>query len=186
VLAFAKLLVAFAPWLAFLFIAHDTLWRVKVGLLVALVLSVAMGVLKLHRGIILWVGLVFFGAATLAVIAFDDMWTVGHLGVLANGALAAGAWATVAIGKPFTLDYAREHVDPALWNEPHFVRSNMLITSVWATTFTVNATLAFVKMERIVLPDLACELLSYALLIGTAVFTVWYPSHLRRMPTQPR
>jgi hypothetical protein len=185
-LAFAKLLVAFAPWLAFLFIAHDTLWRVELGLGVALVLSVIMGVLRLHRGIILWVGLVFFSVTTVAVIAFEDTWTLRHLGVLANGALAAGAWLTVVAGKPFTLDYAKEHVDPALWNEPQFVRSNVIITSVWATTFTINAGLAFIKMERLGLSDLACEIVSYGLLVGTAVFTVWFPSHLRRKRTPAR
>lgn len=179
-LTFLKLLLSFAPWLSFLFIAHDTLLRVKIGLAVALVLSVVMGVLRLHRGIILWVGLIFFTAATVAVFVFEDTWTLRHLGVLANGALAAGAWLTIIAGKPFTLDYAKEHVDPSLWNEPHFVRSNVLITAVWASTFTANCALAFGKMEHIALSDLAFEIISYALLLGTAAFTVWYPDHLRR------
>jgi hypothetical protein len=183
-LAFAKLLVSFAPWLAFLFIAHDSLWRVEVGLVVALVLSVVMGVLRLHRGIILWVGLAFFSATTVAVIVFDDTWTLKHLGVLANGALATGAWLTILAGKPFTLDYAKEHVDPSLWNDPQFVRSNTIITSLWAATFTINAGLAFIKMERMGPSDLACEIASYGLLVGTAVFTVWFPSYLRRKRTQ--
>lgn len=179
-LAFLKLMVAFAPWLSFLFIAHDTVWRVKLGLVVALVLSVVMGVLRLHRGIILWVGLVFFSAATIAVLAFDDMWTVGHLGILANGALAAGAWLTILIGKPFTLDYAKEHVDPALWTSPFFVRTNMLMTAVWASAFTINSAIAFFKMEHLFLSELAWEIVSYGILVATAVFTVWYPEHLRR------
>jgi hypothetical protein len=183
-LTFFKLLLSFAPWLSFLIIAHDSLLRVKIGLIAALVLSVVMGVLRLHRGIILWVGLFFFTAATVAVIGFEDTWTLRHLGVLANGALAAGAWLTIAVGKPFTLDYAKEHVDPSLWTEPAFVRSNVLITAVWATTFTINAALAFGKMERIALTELAFELISYSLLIGTAVFTVWYPQHLRRAKQQ--
>jgi ABC-type nickel/cobalt efflux system permease component RcnA len=39
-------------------------------------------------------------------------------------------------------------------------------------------------MERIALTELAFELISYSLLIGTAVFTVWYPQHLRRAKQQ--
>ncbi len=62
--AFAKLVLGFAPWVAFLLIAHGSLVRVKLGLAVALVLSVAMGIARLHRGIILWVGLVFFVCAS--------------------------------------------------------------------------------------------------------------------------
>jgi hypothetical protein len=179
-LAFVKLLMAFAPWLAFLVIAHDTLYRVKLGLIVALVLSIVMGVARLHRGIILWVGLVFFGCATVAVVAMEDMWTLRHMGVLANGALAAGAWLTILVGKPFTLDYAREHTDPSLWDDPRFLRSNSIITSVWAATFTLNAGLAFAKMAHAGLSDLTYEVISYALLVGTALFTTWYPAHLRR------
>jgi hypothetical protein len=178
--SFIKLLVAFAPWLCFLFIAHDTLFRVKLGLVVALVLSVVMGVARVHRGIILWVGLVFFAAATVAVVWWEDMWTLRHMGILANGALALGAWLTIAAGKPFTLDYAREHTDPSLWGKPEFIRSNVIITSVWASAFTVNCALAYAKMERLGLSDLGYEIVSYALLVATALFTTWYPAHLRR------
>ena len=179
-MAFLKLLLAFLPWLAFLAIAHGSLFRLKLGLAVALLLSVAMGIGKLHRGVILWVGLSFFVFATLAVVAFNDMWTVQHMGILANGTLAASTWLTVVFRRPFTLDYAREHVDPSLWNEPSFIRTNMVITSVWAAVFTVNAVLAWGKMEHLLLSDLAYEVLSYALLVATAAFTVWYPKQVRR------
>lgn len=183
-IAFAKLLFGFAPWLAFLFIAHGTMFRVKVGLVVALVLSVAMGVARLHRGIILWVGLVFFVCASVAVIVFENLWTLRHMGILANGALAAGAWLTVVLRRPFTLDYAKEHTDPALWSHPLFLKTNYVITSAWAATFTLNAGLAFLKMNRLVFDELTIELMSYALLIGCAVFTVWYQGYARRMRAQ--
>jgi hypothetical protein len=179
-MSFLKLIVSFAPWLAFLVIAHDTSLRVKIGLLVALALSVVMGVARLHRGIILWVGLVFFGGAAIAVVGLDDTWTLAHMGVLANGALAAGAWLTILVRKPFTLDYARDHTDPSLWDNPQFVRSNNIITAVWAATFTTNAGLAFGKMMHFAIPDLAYEIISYAFLVGAALFTTWYPAYLRR------
>ena len=44
-----KLLLAFAPWLSFLIIARGSLFNLKLGLTVALVLSVVMGVARLHR-----------------------------------------------------------------------------------------------------------------------------------------
>lgn len=179
-MSFLKLLASFAPWIAFLLIAHDNLLRVKIGLVVALVLSIAMGLLRLHRGIILWVGLAFFTAATVAVIGFENRWVLQHMGVLANGALAAGAWTTLAIGRPFTLDYARAQVDRSMWDNPLFVRSNRLITAIWAAAFTVNAGLAWLKMRHVGLSDLGYELLTYALLVGVALFTTWYPAWLRR------
>ena len=96
-------------------------------------------------------------------------------------ALALGAWLTIALNKPFTLDYAKEHVDPSLWSDPFFIRTNVLMTGVWASAFTLNAILAFGKMEQFALPELGYELISYAVLIGTAIFTVWYPEHLRKV-----
>lgn len=178
-MSFLKLVLSFAPWIAFLVIAQGSLFRLEIGLVVALVLTIGMGVTRLHRGIILWVGLLFFSYATLAVLAFGSMWTVRHMGVLANGALAAGSWLTIAIGKPFTLDYAREHTDPALWNQPFFIRTNIIITAAWAATFTVNAILAWGKMEGFVLQGWGYEILSYLFLLGAAAFTSWYPNYVR-------
>ena len=185
-LAFLKLMLSFAPWLSFLIIARDTLLRVEIGLSVALALTVVMGVLRLNRGIILWVSLTFFAAATVSVIVLNDAWTLQYLGVLANGALALAAWLTVALGKPFTLDYAKDQVDPSLWNEPHFIRTNVLMTVLWASAFTVSAVLAFGKLEQAVLSELAYDLVSYAILIAAAIFTVLYPEHVHRMRAAAR
>ncbi len=183
-MAFLKLLLAFAPWIAFLIIAHGSLLRMKIGLVVALVLSVVMGLTRLHRGVILWIGLLFFSSATIAVALLDNAWTARHMGVLASAALATGSWLTIALKKPFTLDYAREHTDPSLWNSPIFIRTNLILTAVWASVFTLNAILAWGKMVHFVLPEVGYEVISYTFLIGTAVFTTWYPGYLRRVRQQ--
>jgi hypothetical protein len=177
-MSFVKLLLSFAPWIAFLIIAKDTMARVEIGLIAALVLSIVMAVLKLHRGIIMWVGLLFFTAATIAVLGFHNIWTVRHLGVLANGALALGSWITLAIGKPFTLEYARAHTDPSKWNDPVFIRVNVQLTSVWASVFTFNTAIAWALTKHI-LPESIGHTLSYAALIGAAAFTSWFPNHVR-------
>ncbi len=179
-MSFFKLLLTFAPWLSFLLIARDSLFRLKVGLVVALALSVVMGITRLHRGVILWAGLLFFTYATVAVALLNNMWTARHMGVMANGALAVSTWLTIAINKPFTLDYAREHTDPSLWNNPLFIQTNIVIASVWGLIFSVNAILAWGKMERFILSDLGYEVTTYALLIGTVAFTSWYPDYVHR------
>ena len=145
-----------------------------------------MGVARLHRGVILWAGLLFFVFSTLAVVAFDNMWTARHMGVLANGMLAVSTWLTVVLKRPFTLEYAREHVDPSLWADPLFVKTNVVLTSVWGSVFTVNAILAWGKMEQFVLPELAYEIISYTLLVSTAIFTTWYPKHVRQFDSEDK
>ena len=185
-MGFFKLLLAFAPWLSFLIIAHGSMFRLELGLCVALGLSILMGVLRLHRGLILWVGLAFFAAATVLVVVFKNMWTVQYMGVLANGSLALGTWAGIVMGKPFTLDYSKDHTDPSLWNSPLFLRTNNIIASVWGSAFTLNALLAWLKMKQLFFSELTFELISYALLIGVAVFTQWYPAYLRRLRASQR
>ncbi len=177
---FVKLLLSFAPWIAFLIIAPGGMLRLKIGVAVALALSVVMGLLRLHRGVILWVGLAFFTYATVAVIVFEHMWTVRFMGVLANGALALGTWATVGMKKPFTLDYAKDHTDPALWNHPAFIRSNMIIASAWGACFTINAGLALYASLTPDFPALTRELASYTVMLLALFFTTWYPNHARR------
>lgn len=86
----------------------------------------------------------------------------------------------MVLGRPFTLDYARAHTDPALWSNPRFIRTNLVVTSVWGLVFSLNAVLAAGKMERLVLPDWGYEGLSYALLVAAALFTSRYPAHVRR------
>ncbi|WP_296805846.1 hypothetical protein [Thiocapsa sp.] len=97
-------------------IAHEGLFRLQLGLGVALALSVILGLTGIHRGVILWAGLVFFSLASIAVIGFPDLWTIRHMGVLAAGMLATATWFSVLIRKPFTLDYARAHTDRSLWS----------------------------------------------------------------------
>ena len=179
-MSFLRLILGFAPWLAFLIIAHGSLFRLKLGLLIALALSIVMAVTRLQRGMIMWVGLIFFSTAALLVVVLNAHWTVRYMGVLAMSVLSIGSWTSLLIGRPFTLDYARQRVDPSLWNDPRFLRVNRRLTAAWGVAFTINALLAFGKMQRFGVEPLAYELLTYACLIGTALFTSWYPAHVRR------
>ncbi|EGV18970.1 hypothetical protein [Thiocapsa marina] len=186
-MSFFRLLLAFSPWLAFMVIAHEGLFRLQLGLGVALAISVILGLTGIHRGVILWAGLVFFSLAGIAVIGFQDLWTIRHMGVLAAGMLATATWFSVLIRKPFTLDYARAHTDPSLWNDPVFLRTNFILTSAWGTIFTLNALLAFGKMESVLLQPWQYETISYVLLVCGVILTTWYPNRVRSRaaPTAP-
>jgi len=177
---FFKLLLGFAPWIAFLFIAHGSLFRLKLGLVVAALLTIVMAVMKLHKGVVMWVGIVFFTFASIAVLGFENAWAMRHMGILANGALAAGAWITLALGKPFTLEYAREHVAPALWNDPVFLRTNVFMTTVWAVVFTCGAGLAYAKTLDLGQPEWVFEVANYSMMVSCVAFTSWYPAVARR------
>lgn len=179
-MAFLKLVLAFAPWLAFLFISGPSMFRLKLGLIVAAVLVVVMWVFKLHRGVILWAGVVFFAYALAAVVFLDNMWTVRHMGILANTALAAGTWISVLVKKPFTLDYAREHTDPSMWGDPSFIKTNYILTCIWGSVFVMGILNAWLKMTNPQVPAWVFETVQYLLLFGTMFFTTWYPGYVRK------
>lgn len=44
---------------------------------------------------------------------------------------------SMAIKQPFTIQYARQQVDPAHWNSPRFLRTNYIITGAWAGALAV-------------------------------------------------
>ena len=179
-MALLKLLLTFAPWISFLIIAQDSLLRVKIGLVVALVMTIAMSLAGLQKGIIRWATVLFFVYATIAIVIFDHAWTLQYLGVLANGALAIPAWLTIVFREPFTMAYAKAQSDPAVWNQPAFIRSNYLITSVWAVTFTLCTVLAYLKMRELFLPEMDYVIVSYSLMLLACVFSTWYPARLKK------
>jgi hypothetical protein len=113
------------------------------------------------------------------VIFMNNMWAVRHMGILANGALAMGTWAGMALKHPFTLEYAREHTDRSLWNDPVFLRTNYFMTAIWGAVFTVNSFLAWQKSFQPAMPGWAYETISYALLVSAMFFSVWYPENLK-------
>src|SRR5271157_4498721 len=134
-----KLLLAFSPLIAFWIISggHSMVW-LQIGICVAAILVVVMGITRLHRGLILWAGVVFFAFALVWVVLLRNIWVIQHLGILASGTLFMATLVSILIGQPFTESYAREHVPQELWDSPAFIRSCHTVTSVWGLIFLVN------------------------------------------------
>lgn len=174
-----KSLAPWTPWIAFLIIAQGSMERLRGALVVALVLVIVLAALKLFCGVLMWAALLFFAGALIAVFGLHNTWILQHLGVIANVMLATGAWGSLAVGKPFTLDYARAHTDPSTWNNPVFLKVNRLITTAWAVAFTVNTALALAMTRHLVSAPLGLAL-TFAGLIGASVFSSWYPNRIRR------
>jgi len=175
--SFFKMLFSFAPWIAFLLIARNSMFQLKVGIVVAAILTIVMAVARLHRGVIMWVGMAFFGYAIVFVVFLNNVWSMRHMGVLANGSLALGTWLGLICKHPFTLAYARENTAPSLWNNPQFLRTNYLLTGMWAVVFSVNAFLAWQRSVHPIMASWIYETVNYFLLVGAMFLSTWYPEH---------
>lgn len=61
--------------------------------------------------------------------------------VIVWGIFAIVTWATVAVGFPFTIQYAREQAPRETWDSPRFRRTNLILTMMWGVIFTFGAIL---------------------------------------------
>ncbi len=108
-----SILLGFLPWIVFGVVAGPSLWRLNAAIIVALALVPLMGYKQLAKGFILtWGSLLFFGANLVMVVLLRNLWVINNLDILSQGTLAAIAWFSIFLGKPFVLDYARETVPP--------------------------------------------------------------------------
>jgi hypothetical protein len=171
----------FAPWIAFAAVSSaGRQWGALTGLLLGLWLlrqdrraGVAADALILEGSTI-----VYFAALTALSFARLDNGLQEWSGAMSLGWLAVTAWATLAAKRPFTLGIARRRTPPEVWHTPVFLRINVVLTSVWAASFTVTAgVLAAVSAAG--LGDAVAIPVQIAGFVTPAVFTARYPERVR-------
>ncbi|WP_119420386.1 hypothetical protein [Desertibaculum subflavum] len=117
------------------------------------------------------------GLAALAVWrrpALAERWN----GVVVDGTLALYAFVGLAVGLPFSAEFARDTVEPTLWTHPVFLHVTAAITLAWGVGFLLLTALAWPaswlrarRWQRIVATVLV--------MLAAAGFTAWYPDHAR-------
>ncbi len=169
----------FLPWILFAVLAGPTLSRLSLSLEVAFGASIVFGFRELRKGFILiWGSLIFFGVCIVAVALLKNIWFAENMSILANGALAVITWTSIAVGKPFVLQYAHEKASPDQWDTPLFHRICRDISTIWGLIFTISAIL------NIFTPH--CETIALIYPVWMAVsmvfgmfFNGWYPKFVK-------
>jgi hypothetical protein len=131
----------FAPWIVYAVIpgAH---WQW--GALAALAVSVAVVAEQTRSGRpmraqILEIGsAVFFTVLTVVAFVAPDSGVHPYAPALSAGALALIAGTSLLIGKPFTLGIAKQTTPPEFWDQPMFLRANVVLSSVWTASFVIG------------------------------------------------
>jgi uncharacterized membrane protein len=122
--------------------------------------------------------LVFFVCVAVGVLGFAWMALATYMSVLVNITLTAIAWGSLAVGTPFTIQYAREQVAPEYWNSPGFMRVNQCITAVWGLDFFLS-TLISAYRTFTGDPSLVWKYAWVALSLLAALFTRYFPAWYR-------
>lgn len=176
-----KLLLAFSPWIAFWIISSvHSMAGLKIGICVAAVMVIVMGVTKLHRGLILWAGVAFFAFALVSVVLLENMWVIRNMGVMASGTLFGATLLSIIVGQPFTESYAQEHVPKELWDSPAFIRSCYTVTGVWGFIFLANSLINLAKPFHPELGEWFFRGAELSVLVLGVLFTTLYSRRARR------
>lgn len=174
-----NLLLAFAPFLAFAVI--DRLVGVTEGLVAGALVALAM----LLRDVftpgrapkVLEIGTVLlFGGLALFALLGDPGWSILDVRLRVDAGLLVIVLVSIALRRPFTLQYAREDVPPEFWDSPEFLRTNDVISAVWALAFAVMVAADLVMLYMPEIPQRAGIIATILALVLAVKFTGWYPS----------
>ena len=154
------------------------------GLIGAFVVSVLLCMRARRRGEsvkILEIGsVVLFGLLVAYTLLAAPRWTVATVRLAVDGGLLTIVLVSLAIGRPFTLQYARERVPEPVWALPVFYTTNRLITTVWAGAFAVlvaaDAAAEYVEAIPIWM-DVAVSVVAFAAAVW---FSRRYPAVVQR------
>ncbi|MFC9235872.1 hypothetical protein ACFTZK_05325 [Streptomyces decoyicus] len=171
----------FIPWLAFAGVSSVG-WQW--GALAGLAISVALLVADRAAGLSLDYRLLEYGTivyfAALGVLAFTrpDSGLKLYGSALSMGWLALIAWVSIAVQRPFTMAIARRMAPPEVWHTPLFRRINVVLTSVWAVSFTLTAIAQTVvsAYEVNVIASIVIQIAGFVLPVR---FTAGYPERAR-------
>jgi hypothetical protein len=205
-------MLTFVPWIIFWVVSGPRDWELGTGcaLLASVVLllvgldpaplvnravqrSVGVGDgsprprVRLKAPKILDLGTCAFFLVLVIIGAFADRHTLIGLErysqAISSGALGLIVILSIAVGHPFTEQYARDSAPPEVWHTPVFRRMMLVMSSVWAVVFVVMAVLGLIA-ETGVSGAGTSDVLNWYIPIGLIVvglkFNEWYPNQVMR------
>jgi hypothetical protein len=176
------MLLAFAPFIVFVIFERTvgTLPGLSAAAIVSAALLARDAMSSGRRLKVLEVGtfLLFAGLAIYAKLA-QPTWSVIAVRLRVDAGLLLVVLATLALRRPFTLQYAQEQAPRETWSSPEFVRANYVITAVWAAAFSLMVAAEFALLYLPQTPKWLGIGVTVAAIYAAMKFTAWYPATLR-------
>ncbi|WP_254646142.1 hypothetical protein [Streptomyces sp. GbtcB6] len=182
-MGFMAYLRGFVPWIVAGVVSGfvDWRWGAVAGVVSGLVLllqdrrrGVDLDALILEASTILYF-LVIGGVS----LSNPDSGLKDHTDVLSFAWLAATAWGSMAIRRPFTLGIAKRQTPREYWDMPEFLQVNNHITSSWGAGFTFIA-VALAISNAVDAPAWVGITAHVIGLTAPIVFTKVYPERVQR------
>jgi hypothetical protein len=177
-----QILLAFAPFIVFAIL--DRLAGPLAGLLagaaVALIVLGRDWLIKKQSIKVLDIGTaVLFSGLSLYFLMAKPAWSIIGVRLCVDIGLLLIVLISLAIGKPFTLQYAREQVAREFWDSPEFRKTNFVISGVWALAFAVMVLAELAVLLSPQVPQRLGVIVIVLALVGAVKFTGWYPERAK-------
>jgi hypothetical protein len=173
------ILLAFAPFIVFAILDRlvGPVWSLAAGTAVSGVLLLRDLVRPGRTPKILEIGtFLLFGGLTVYMLLGDSSLSVIGVRVCVDSGLLIIVLVSMALRRPFTLQYAREGVAPELWNTPEFLHVNYVISGAWAVAFALMVVAELALLFAPQIPRRVGIIVIVLALVGAVKFTSWYPS----------
>jgi uncharacterized membrane protein len=169
--------LSFLPWIVFWILSGRVNYQTAAILATVVVIILNFRNIK-HRNLkILDLGtLIFFIILTGISFVSKAVWVDHYSAPLSSVAMFIIASVSLAIGKPFTIQYAYEQVDPQFWKTRSFYTTNRTITAVWCIVFAINALLSYLYLET---HSRFYWIIELIIIAGVVKFTTWYPDFVK-------
>lgn len=135
-----SLILTFVPWVVFSEMYAPDPKSALTSTLIAIATTLIVNYKEIRKKYVLPIAsIVYF--MLVAINSFFDFipWVLTHPAALVNLALALIVWFSLAIKQPFTLQYAKEEVDPIYWKNKLFITINYRLTLMWAIVLSMSA-----------------------------------------------
>jgi len=176
------ILLAFAPFIVFGVV--NLLAGGTAGLIGGAAVSASMVVRDLltagRSPKVLEIGsMVLFAGLALYAVLLHPAWSVFGVRLRVDSGLLLIVLLSIAIRRPFTLQYALERVAPEHWGNASFIRANYVITGVWALAFGVLVATDFAVAYVPSLPPSVGVIATVVALVAAMKFPGWYRERIR-------
>lgn len=169
-----NILLSFSPFIVFAVLMRTT--SAPVALFAAAAVAIVLTARDLMQGRtikILEMGTVLlFAALGIYVTMTRGEWSIVGVRLAVDVGLLAIVLVSMAVRRPFTLQYAREQVPADVAQMPGFIRTNTIITAVWAAAFAVMVLADVIMLYATDVPLSVGIVVTIAALYGAVRFTM--------------
>jgi len=130
-------LKSFAPWIVYAVLSSPSNWGTAAVIAAVVGAGVLLSELRQRRDadLLAIAGIAFFAVIALIATSDPDAGIRSFTSALSMATMAVVAAGSALAGRPFTMTFAKRSVPEHLWSTPGFLRTNAVITGVWAACF---------------------------------------------------